>query len=101
MEREGFDFETGKFIDFDDDEEEELMYKPQAHTHIDHKSIVEPVDLPGKRKSKIQETEEETVNDIENVEEEAVSALNVNAEQTMFIKVKLKIIGQLKINLIS
>ena len=88
MEREGFDLETGKFIDFDDDEEEELKHKTQAHTHIDHKPIVEPVDLPGKRKSKIQETEEEHVNDIENVEEEAVSALNVNTEQTMFLKVK-------------
>ena len=88
IEREGFDLETGKFIDFNDDDEEELMHKTQAHTHIDHKSIVEPVDIAGKRKSKIQETEEEHVNDIENVEEEAISALNVNTEQTMFLKVK-------------
>ena len=87
IEREGFDLETGKFIDFNDDEEEELKHNPQAHTHIDHKPIVEPVDLPGKRKSKIQETEEEPVN-IENVEEEAISALGVNSEQTMFLKVK-------------
>ena len=88
IEREGFDLETGKFIDFDDDEEEELNHKTQAHTHIDHKPIVKPIDLPGKRKSKIQEIEEEPVNDMESTEEEAVSTLSATTEQTMFLKVK-------------
>ncbi|OEC84934.1 MULTISPECIES: hypothetical protein [Methanobacterium] len=85
MAKEGFDLETGKFIDFDDDEEEELMYNPK-HTHIDPKHV-KHIDIAEKRKSKIQETGEEPVN-IENVEEEAISALNVNTEQTMFLKVK-------------
>ena len=88
IEREGFDLESGKFIDFDDEDEEELKHK-HKHTHIDHKPIIGPVDLAGKRKPKIQEPEEKPVNDIENIEEEAISALNADTEQIKFLKVKI------------
>ena len=86
MTNEGFDIETGKFIDFDDDDEEELMHN-HKHTHIDPK-LVKHTDIAEKIKPKIEETEEKTVNDIENIEEEAISALGMNSEQTMFLKVK-------------
>ena len=81
MAKEGFDIETGKFIDFDD--EDELMHK-HRYTHITPK-LVKHENIPGKRKPKIHEDEEKPVNGIENMEEEAITASNDNA---LSLKVK-------------
>ena len=87
MEREGWDFENERFIDFDDDDEIDLKLKPK-HTHIDQTSIEESVNLVGKRKPEIQEQEQNPSYNPDEIEENAIIASCVNTEQTMFLKIK-------------
>ena len=87
MEREGWDVETQQFINFDDDDNEELKIK-HKHTHIDHKSLLEPVDLVEKMKHDIRKSEEKHVNSIENIEEELINASTKNSGLKMVLKVK-------------
>ncbi len=87
MEREGWDFENEKFIDFDDDDEIDLKLKPK-HTHIDQTSIGKSVNLLGKREPEIQESKQKPQYTPEEIEENAIRASSVDAEQTLFLKVK-------------
>ena len=87
MEREGWDFENERFIDFDDDDEIDLKLKPK-HTHIDPTSIEESVNLAGKRKPELQEPEQKPPFNPGEIEENAVSVSCVDTEQTMFLKIK-------------
>ena len=84
MEREGWDVESQQFIDFNDDDIDELNLK-HMHTHIDPTSIEEIVDPVEKTIPEIQESKQEHSN---KNDETKINAANENTEQTRFIKVK-------------
>lgn len=84
MEREGWDVESQQFIDFNDDDIDELNIN-HMHTHIDQTSIEEPIDPVEKTIPEIQESKQEPSN---KNDETKINAANGNTEQTKFIKVK-------------
>ncbi|MGB9980231.1 hypothetical protein [Methanobacterium sp.] len=88
MERDGWDIETQQFIDFDDDKDDEMSYR-HTHTHIDQKSVEQLVEHSEKENLETSEIEQEHINVENKSNEEEISALNANTEQTKFIKVNM------------
>ena len=82
MEREGWDVETQQFLDFNDDDINELNLK-HMHTHIDQISFEEHV--AEKTIHEIQESKQEHSNENN---ETKINAATENTEQTKFIKVR-------------
>ncbi|MDI6725283.1 MAG: hypothetical protein QMD61_11625, partial [Methanobacterium sp.] len=90
MEREGWDFENERFIDFNDNDENNFLNRTK-HTHIDQdqdpRSIGEDVDLTEQSRSEPSESEHNPVNN-ENSNNEAPIEAAAIPEQTQFIKVR-------------
>jgi len=90
MEREGWDFENERFIDFNDNDENNFLNRTK-HTHIDQdqdpRSIAEDVDLTEQSRSEPSKSEHNPVNN-ENSNNEAPIEAAAIPEQAQFIKVR-------------